>query len=224
MHFTTFPTGSSEPGGRENQFDVDITITGWVPLIQRSADWPQFLRDASAREQFALGSLFKFSGNPTFQEDSNPDPATMDLAVLEKLIDSRNFRCAIRIQNIRAFRNDAMRVIGVKLDYFARSGYTPFSIFPERPFFSEGAAQEVRVMPWVTPDEQSNRDIIEVGFAFRLGWFPDTLGRLFTGYWAPWAWVSILLELRDDGNVAVAWKGSSFPSASLFINKVKPGT
>jgi hypothetical protein len=222
----SIPIRSSEPRSIENRFDLDVTIAGWVPLIHRKADWPAFLKEANLRERAALGFLFKYSGNPTVERDSNPNPPTMDVDRFSKLIDSRNFRCAIRVQNIRTVQDDEVRVMEVKLDYFARSGYTPFRILdePEIVLFSEGVASEVLAMPWVPPSGELGKDIIEVSFAFRLGRKPDMLGRLVGGHWAPWAWISILLELREDGHAAVAWKGSAFPSASLYVNEVKPST
>jgi hypothetical protein len=47
---------------------------------------------------------------------------------------------------------------------------------------------------------------------FRIGWFGNFVGRLLTGYWAPYVWMQVEYLSRRDGSYLLTLSGSCIPT------------
>lgn len=91
-------------------------------------------------------------------------------------------------------------------------GYTPYrlSFFGKLVKLGHPPGDGMRRDPVVESNGQTA--YLSHRVEFRIGWFGNWVGRLLTGYWAPYVWMQVEYLSRRDGSYVLTLSGSCIPT------------
>jgi len=152
----------------------------------------------------------------------NPEPVISSDAEFQNLVQLKEFRIAVALQDIQVEWDDAQGKIDVSHHEIVVLGYTPLNVwFPvgggswsHRNYgYSSGIGDDdVQVRPDV------DKCVIDIYVRFKISWLLNVLQSCFTFHLAPSAIVQIRYTLYRNGSTEIAYFGSLLPSQQYYIN------
>lgn len=189
------------------------TLVGWIPYHPEQTRVPEgfllerYPNDSSIRMLLGSGN----NAPPTrFKHGRNTLLSYLDLA---------DFRGAIALDAPRLQIDVNRKPVKLEFDLIARVGATPYRgrelpVVPNAIVWQSDGVSE----SWVEIHHDEGRVWIRVFLRLKIGLVGQVIGRMATGYWPPWATMSIEYAFDVRGGVAeITFAGTAVPSQCRYV-------
>lgn len=196
----------------------DVAIVAWIPFFATMSAMPPQHNYATS----IANHLLFMSGNP--------DPPTRfnDFADFGRQYfpldpaGSKEYRALLVLKDVRLWYVDGDQFPKVKYESHTYIGFTP----PRVIVFG------VNALPWITPVQGIGTHIpskatvippnngveIKVRIEFKLSSLFDSVQKLLTGFFAPYASVVLLYRITANGKADISVESTRIPSHSVYID------
>ncbi|NMM50830.1 hypothetical protein [Marinigracilibium pacificum] len=200
----------------------DAMATGWIPYYKHIGDVPAnaFTRHKHSWPAFSM--LFD-SGNET-----PPTVLSGYRDWWDKIINEKEFRGGNAIIDVKLFCGEEGYPSKVTYKYKGFVGYTPANVQinwdiagnPKVTVANMGGdGSEGSKVEW-----ERDCAIIKHWIRFKIGKVGNLGNWMFTGQWAPYAWMMIRYKICCDGKVEISFGGSFIPSQWYYVKWAQVGT
>jgi len=193
----------------------DVATVGWIPYYKTLKDIPPsaFRRHPKAWPAFAL--LFD-SGNP-----SPPKRIGRMKGFMIDLLWKKRFRGALALADVQLYC-DPTRGHHVKYRSEARPGYTPFNAYINGWFLGKPKTTLTYSLGdgtvSTTVEYGTHHAMIHHWIKFKIGKIGNFAAWMFSGQWAPWAWLEIRYRIQCEGAYRIDFGGTYLPSQTYYAD------
>ncbi len=188
------------------------TAIGWIPFQPLLGSR---LPTSYARHPQTLGL------RAMFRTGNRPEPPS-DLrgrSTYRGFIDARNFRGALCLSGVKFTDHGDGRDADIEASVDDFIGYTPLRAKGRFGKFDYDLAWHEKGLGkiWTEIEKGPTYATLRRTAEFRIGKWGNVGSALLTGYWAPFAWMSIDYTVWIDGRIRIEFRGSSIPSQSFYV-------